>query len=74
MLQPAGAEPLFSDPLVNSTDDIYQKLGGHLLWRHLRETEKFLRRHGIGFHLLKNENLCIELVSQYLTVKRRQIL
>jgi len=74
MLQPAGAEPLFSNPSVNSTDDIYQKLGGHLLWRHLRETEKFLRRHGIGFHLLKNENLCIELVSQYLTVKRRQVL
>jgi uncharacterized protein (DUF58 family) len=74
MLQPAGAEPLFSNPSVNSTDDIYQKLGGHLLWRHLRETEKFLRRHGIGFHLLKNENLCIELVSQYMTVKRRQVL
>jgi uncharacterized protein (DUF58 family) len=74
MLQPAGAEPLFSNPSVNSTDDIYQKLGGHLLWRHLRETEKFLQRHGIGFHLLKNENLCIDLVSQYLNVKRRQVL
>ena len=74
MLKPVGAEPLFSNPSVNSTDDIYQKLGGHLLWRHLRETEKFLQRHGIGFYLLKNENLCIDLVSQYLTVKRRQIL
>ncbi len=74
MLKPVGAEPLFSSPTVNSTDDIYQKLGGHLLWRHLRETEKFLQRHGIGFYLLNNENLCIDLVSQYLTVKRRQVL
>ncbi len=74
MLQPAGAEPLFSNSSVNSTDDIYQKLGGHLLWRHLRETEKVLQRHGIGFHLLKNENLCIDLVSQYMAVKRRQVL
>jgi uncharacterized protein (DUF58 family) len=74
MLQPNDAEPLFSSPSVNSTDDIYQKLGGHLLWRHLRETGKFLQRHGIGFYPLQNENLCIDLVSQYLTIKRRQIL
>lgn len=74
MLRPAGAEPLFSNPSVSAADDIYQELGGHLLWRHLRETEKFLRRHGIEFYLLKNENLCIDLVSQYLAVKRRQVL
>ena len=74
MLKPSGAEPLFSNPSVNSTDDIYQRLGGHLLWRHLRETGKFLQRHGIGFYLLQNENLCIDLVSQYMSVKRRQIL
>jgi uncharacterized protein (DUF58 family) len=74
MLKPVGAEPLFSNPSVESTDDIYQKLGGHLLWRHLRETEKFLQRHGIRFCLLQNENLCVDLVSQYLSVKRRQIL
>jgi len=74
MLKPVGAEPLFSSPSVNSTDDIYQKLGGHHLWRHLREIEKFLQRHGIGFFLLNNENLCIDLVSQYLSVKRRQVL
>jgi uncharacterized protein (DUF58 family) len=74
MLKPVGAEPLFSTPSVNSTNDIYQKLGGHILWRHLRETEKILQRHGIGFYLLQNENLCIDLVSQYMTIKRRQVL
>jgi uncharacterized protein (DUF58 family) len=74
MLKPVGAEPLFSNSVVNSLDGIYQKLGGHLVWRHLRETEKFLQRHGIGFYLLQNENLCTDLVSQYLTVKRRQVL
>jgi len=74
MLKPCGAEPLFSNPAVDSIDDIYQKLGGHLLWCHLRETEKFLHRLGIGFHLLQNENMCSDLISQYLTIKRRQIL
>jgi uncharacterized protein (DUF58 family) len=74
MLSPSGAAPLFSDPTVNSTDDIYQRLGGHLLWRHLRQIEKHLRRHGIGFNLLQHESLCVDLVSQYMAVKRRQVL
>jgi uncharacterized protein (DUF58 family) len=74
MLKPCGAEPLFSNPAVNSINDIYQKLGGHILWRHLRMTERFLHRHGIGFYLLQNENLCTDLVTQYLTIKRRQVL
>ena len=74
MLKPAGAQPLFSDPSANTVDDIYRKLGNHLLWRQLRETEKYLRRRGTGFYLLENENLCTDIVSQYLTVKRRQIL
>ena len=74
MLKPTGAQPLFSDPSTRSVDDIYRKLGNHLVWRHLRETEKYLRRRGIGFYLLENENLCTDIVSQYLTVKRRQVL
>jgi uncharacterized protein (DUF58 family) len=74
MLKPAGAQPLFSDPSANTVDDIYRKLGNHLLWRQLQETEKYLRRRGVGFYLLENENLCTDIVSQYLTVKRRQLI
>ena len=74
MLKPAGAQPLFSGPSANTVDDIYRKLGNHLQWRQLRETEKYLRRRGVGFYLLENENLCTDIVSQYLTVKRRQVL
>jgi uncharacterized protein (DUF58 family) len=74
MLKPAGAQPLFSGPSANTVDDIYRKLGNHLQWRQLRETEKYLRRRGVGFYLLENENLCTDIVSQYLTVKRRQMI
>jgi len=74
MLKPAGADPLFSNPEVNSVDDVYRNLAGHILWRHLCETEKQLQRRGVGFYLLENENLCSDLVSQYLAIKRRQIL
>jgi uncharacterized protein (DUF58 family) len=74
MLKPVDVEPLFSDAQVKSVNDLYGKLGGHMRWRHLRETEKLLQRRGIGFHMLTNEHLCADLVSQYLTVKRRQLL
>ncbi len=74
MFKPLVAKPLFSSASVSSVNEIYSALGGHMLWRRLRETQKILQRQGVGFNLLKNENLCPALVSQYLTLKRRQIL
>ena len=74
MLRPGIARPLFSNPEVNKADDLYRELGGHLLWSNLRETTKVLQRHGVRFNLLENENLCVELIAQYLSVKQRQLL
>jgi uncharacterized protein (DUF58 family) len=74
MFKPLVAKPLFSSESVSSINEIYSALGGHMLWLRLRETQKVLQRQGVGFNLLKNENLCTDLVSQYLTLKRRQIL
>jgi hypothetical protein len=44
------------------------------MWKNLRETEKILQRHGAGFALLDSESMCTDLISQYLTLKRRQVL
>ena len=74
MLQPSGVSPMFTEPNAVSTDDLYQRLGGHLQWHKLRELEKVLKRRGVHFSLLQNERLSNELVSQYLNVKRRQLL
>jgi len=74
MFKPAAAKPLFSSESVSSVNEIYGALGGHLLWRRLRETQKVLQRHGVGFNMLNNETLCTDLVSRYLTLKRRQVL
>lgn len=74
MLQPPGVSPVFSNPNVTSVDQLYQHLGGHLQWQKLRELEKILKRRGVQFSLLENERLSAELVSQYLNVKRRQLL
>jgi uncharacterized protein (DUF58 family) len=74
VLTPQGARPLFSSSSVNSVDDLYRHLGGHFLWSSLRDTEKVLKRRGVGFSLLDNENMCAQIISQYLTIKQRQIL
>jgi len=74
MFRPLAAKPLFTSESVSSVNDIYNDLGGHLLWRRLLETQKVLQRRAVGLGMLENENLCTELVSQYLTLKRRQIL
>lgn len=74
MLQPPGVTPMFTNPNIASMDDLYQHLGGHLLWQKLRELEKVLQRRGVKFSLLQNERLSADLVSQYLNVKRRQLI
>ena len=74
MIQPPGVEPVFANPNVATVDQLYQHLGGHLQWTKLRELETVLKRRGVQFSLLGNERLSTELVSQYLNVKRRQLL
>lgn len=74
MLKPAAVRPLFSHPEVSSVDDLYHELGGHTLWHSLRELERVLHHHGVHFSLLDNEKLCVDLVSQYVNVKQRQLL
>jgi uncharacterized protein (DUF58 family) len=74
VLRTPGTEELFSEESVERTDDLYRALGGHVRWQQLLELEKRLRRHGISFARLDNESLCADLVSQYVTIKQRQLL
>jgi uncharacterized protein (DUF58 family) len=74
MLRPAAAQPVFSDSRVSTTDDLYGKLGGHLLWHDLRELGTVLHRRGVRFTLLEKEMLTASLVSQYVNVKAMQLI
>lgn len=74
MLQPPGAQPLFSDAAVTGIDDLYRHLGGHLQWNSLRELEKVLKRRGVRFALLDPEKLVAQVIGQHADVKRRQLL
>ncbi len=74
MLKPKNAKLLFSSPDIDSVEDLYSNLGGHFLLAGLQETAKLLKRHNAGFALLEDERMSVQLVSQYLAVKKRQIL
>jgi uncharacterized protein (DUF58 family) len=74
MLRPAGTRPVFSNEDISLPEEIYHELSGHILWHHLREIEGTLARHGVRFSLLDHERLCVDLVSQYMNVKQRQLL
>lgn len=74
MIQPPGTGPLFSRGNIETVDELYRELGGHLQWSRLQELGKTLQRRGVQFSLLQNERLSADLVTQYLNVKRRQLI
>jgi len=74
MITPEHIRPLFSQESVESIDEVYAQLGGHLQWQSLRETQRALHRHGVDMHLTGHASLCGDLVSQYVGVKQRQLI
>ena len=74
MIRPPGAVPLFTGRAPEKTDDIYGALGGHMRWQVLRELGKVLHRKGVAFSMLDSERMCVQLVTQYINIKRRQML
>lgn len=73
MIQPQGVQPLFNHGNVTRVDDLYRELGGHLQWQNLFELGRKLKQRGIQFSLVQNEKLSAEMITQYLNVKRRQL-
>jgi len=73
MIQPPGVKPLFNNPNVTLLDDLYRELGGHIQWQNLLELGKKLKQRGVQFSLVQNEKLSADVVTQYLNVKRRQL-
>jgi uncharacterized protein (DUF58 family) len=74
MLLAPSVRPLFSPPGVEKTDEIYQNIAGHLRWTHLTELRRQLHQRGIQLCLVSNKSVSLEVVSQYLALKRRQAL
>jgi len=73
-LKPASAQPLFSDAHVESSNDIYRALAGHLGWRQLQEVQRGLARQGVQLSLLDPNSFASGLMAIYDDVKQRQLL
>ncbi len=74
MMQSPDIAPMFSGAPAVRVDDLYEHLGAHLQWNNLRQLELLLQRRGVRFSLVQNEALSAQLITQYMTVKRRQML
>jgi uncharacterized protein (DUF58 family) len=74
MSAPSSVQPLFSEGAVQSPDEIYLKLGGHLSWVKLQNLRRLLAQKGVQFHVVASQQLGLKLVSYYMDLKRRQVL
>jgi uncharacterized protein (DUF58 family) len=74
MPRPAGVRPLFTGGEARTVDEIYERLGGHLQWDKLRALERGLRNVGVHFSLVEQDALSVQMVSQYMNVKQRQLI
>ena len=67
--------PLFSrHDEVRDTDDLYRRLAGHLMWSDLQETSRDLKQCGVHLTSSMQETLIADVVSEYLNVKKRQLI
>jgi len=75
MVRPEHAHPLFSpNKIPSDSNEVYECLGGHFQWRDLREIKRRLGHLGVELSLPDHEALSAEAVTQYLNVKRRQLI
>ncbi|MBF0570822.1 MAG: DUF58 domain-containing protein [Candidatus Omnitrophica bacterium] len=73
-ITPRGCGELFSTQVTGSTDDIYERLAGHMIWDTAYKTKKILKSHNVDYSLFDKEHLIVDIVTQYMDVKQRQIL
>jgi len=73
MLKQQAVQPLFSEE-IDPSADLYDKLSGHMIWHDLRELGRSLHYHGARLSLVEDEKLSTDLVTQYMSVKARQLL
>jgi len=69
----AGRSAVVWQCQCSRVDDLYRELGGHIQWQNLLELGKKLKSRGVQFSLVQNEKLSADVVTQYLNVKRRQL-
>jgi uncharacterized protein (DUF58 family) len=73
MLRPVVAHRLFEED-VETVEDVYRGLAGHIAWRRLKELEAVLARQGVRLSVIEPEKFSSALIGIYDSVKQRQLL
>ena len=73
-ITPRGYGELFSSQAVVSVNDLYERLAGQMIWDTAYKTRKILKSRNVEYSLFDKDHLIVDLVSQYMAVKQRQIL
>jgi uncharacterized protein (DUF58 family) len=73
MIRPASAHRLFEGD-VESAEDVYRDLAGHISWKRLKELERVLARQGVRLSVIDPANFSSALIGVYDAVKQRQLL
>ncbi len=73
-LHPPSARRIFSEGHVETSDDVYDQLGGHLQWQRLRELSRVLHRRGIRFAGLDPAQITADLIRQHAEVRARELI
>lgn len=68
-----GAEPLFSGPPPEEAAEIYRALGGHLVWRGLRELQLDLGHQGIRLAFEEPREMGLRALTMYEEIRQRQL-
>lgn len=72
--RPHAAVALYTHDRVETLDDTYAALAGHLQWQGLRELQAVLQRRAVTLVTASPDGLASALITRYLDVKRRQLL
>lgn len=73
-VRPSHLKPLFAGPEPTNVEAVYEALAGQMLWNRTRELQLALHRHGARLIFSEPGQIKTRATSDYLEVKRRQLL
>ena len=71
--RPPGSAPLFSGPDIPDDQAIYSALGGHLVWRGLRQLQLDLGHQGIRLAFEEPREMGLRALAMYEEIRQRQL-
>jgi uncharacterized protein (DUF58 family) len=72
--QPPGLKPLFTDASAADLDSLYSGLAGQMITNRLRQLALTLSNRGVRLTVVDPRRIKTQVTSEYLEVKRRQVL